>query len=62
MFQLLFFADAGWASSLGSDITSGKVGKGFGLRINSPLGPIRLDFGIDELGDMRTHFNIGHVF
>ena len=56
------FLDAGWASSLGSDIRSGKIGKGFGFRVNSPLGPIRIDFGIDELGDMRTHFNIGHIF
>ncbi len=62
IFQFLLFVDAGWASSLGSDITKGKVGKGFGFRINSPLGPIRIDFGIDELGDMRTHFNIGHIF
>ena len=62
IFQFLFFVDAGWASSLGSDITKGKIGKGFGFRINSPLGPIRIDFGIDELSEMRTHFNIGHIF
>ena len=62
IFQFLFFVDAGWASSLGTDFTQGKIGKGLGFRINSPLGPIRIDFGIDELGDMRTHFNIGHIF
>ena len=62
MFQFLFFVDAGWASNLGDDITTGKIGKGFGIRINSPLGPIRIDLGIDELGERRTHLNIGHVF
>ncbi len=62
VFQFLFFIDAGWASSLGSDITKGKIGKGLGFRITSPLGPIRIDFGIDEEGEMRTHFNIGHIF
>lgn len=62
IFQFLFFLDAGWASSLGSDITKGKVGKGLGFRISSPLGPIRIDFGFDEDSEMRTHFNIGHIF
>ena len=62
IFQLLLFVDAGWASSYSANPFEGKVGKGVGFRINSPLGPIRIDFGIDELGDMRTHFNIGQVF
>ena len=60
-FSLLFFVDIGWASSLDS-FENAKIGKGFGFRINSPLGPIRIDFGIDEYGDMRTHLNIGHIF
>jgi outer membrane protein insertion porin family len=62
IFQFLLFIDAGWGSSLGDDFTKGKVGKGFGFRINSPLGPIRIDFGTNDEGDMRTHFNIGHIF
>lgn len=62
VFQFLFFVDAGWASSLGPDIRKAKIGKGLGFRINSPLGPIRIDMGIDEKQDMRTHLNIGHVF
>ena len=52
----------GWASSLGTNLLDAKIGKGLGFRINSPLGPIRIDFGIDEKGEMRTHLNIGHVF
>ena len=35
VFQFLLFVDAGWASSLGENITNGKVGKGAGLRIIS---------------------------
>lgn len=60
-FQALLFVDAGWASSLGA-WENGKIGKGVGIRIQSPLGPIRLDLGIDEKGESRIHFNIGHVF
>ena len=60
-FQALLFVDAGWASSLGS-WKNGKIGKGIGVRIQSPLGPIRLDLGIDEKAESRIHFNIGHVF
>ena len=61
MFQGLVFIDAGWASSLGA-LKHAKIGKGAGIRMMSPLGPIRLDFGFGETGDMITHFNIGHVF
>ena len=33
IFQFLFFVDAGWASSLGSDITKGKIGKDLDLEL-----------------------------
>ena len=63
-FQLVFFSDAGYASTSSlSDLTNYKVGKGVGVRVNvPPLGPLRLDFGWDENGAMRTHFSIGHTF
>lgn len=64
IFTGLVFIDTGWATN-GSDIfvfTKYKVGKGVGMRLNTPIGPFRLDFGIDETGEVNTHFNIGHVF
>lgn len=38
-----------------------RVGVGVGLRVNTPIGPLRLDYGIGEEGG-RTHFNIGPSF
>lgn len=37
-------------------------GYGAGLRINSPVGVIRADFGLSDRGDSRLHFGIGHRF
>ncbi len=34
---------------------------GLGIRVRTPLGPIRLDYGIGSEG-ARTHFSIGNVF
>ncbi|MEB3224196.1 MAG: BamA/TamA family outer membrane protein [Synechococcus sp.] len=66
------FAD--YATDLGSgdDVPGnpagvrGKPGNGFGygigVRVNSPLGPIRVDYGIADNGDSRIHFGIGERF
>lgn len=68
----VLFADFG--TDLGS--TSAKIGEGgveetnrgtgfgygAGLRINSPVGVIRADFGLSDRGDSRLHFGIGHRF
>jgi outer membrane protein insertion porin family len=37
-------------------------GYGLGVRVQSPLGPIRLDYGITDEGDSRINFGIGERF
>ena len=66
------FADFG--TVLGTDsnvpgkpsIVRGLPGSGFGygigVRVQSPLGPIRVDYGINDDGDSRIHFGIGERF
>ncbi|HAR63724.1 MAG: hypothetical protein DKM50_03665 [Candidatus Margulisiibacteriota bacterium] len=80
MFQGVLFYDFGKMGEVDSKNVnfegdnSWHSGFGFGFRINSPLGPIRLDFGWTDpkgnLVDTETnereysaiHFNIGHAF
>lgn len=38
------------------------LGYGIGVSFRTPLGPIRLDFGIGERGHTRTHFQIATSF
>jgi outer membrane protein insertion porin family len=33
-----------------------------GIRVQSPLGPIRIDYGFNDQGDSRLHFGIGERF
>ena len=63
------FAD--YASDLGTGVstssgTNSKPGTGFGygagLRLNSPLGLLRADYGINDQGETKLHFGIGHRF
>ena len=37
-------------------------GYGFGVRVGSPLGQIRVDFGINNRGNTQIHFGIGERF
>lgn len=37
-------------------------GYGLGIRLQTPLGPIRLDYGINDDGDGRFHFGLGERF
>ncbi|MGF1512812.1 MAG: BamA/TamA family outer membrane protein [Elainellaceae cyanobacterium] len=66
------FADFGTDLGTGSDVPGepGEVrdkpgtgfGYGLGVRVNSPLGAIRVDYGINDQGDGRVHFGIGERF
>ncbi len=38
------------------------IGYGVGVRVQSPLGPIRVDFGVNDQGDTRINFGIGERF
>ena len=63
-FQIVGFVDAGTA--YGGRFSSGDsadllFGYGIGARIQSPIGPIRLDIGRGDDG-VRTHFAIGPTF
>jgi outer membrane protein insertion porin family len=40
---------------------SPQVGYGIGIRVRTPLGPLRIDYGIGKDGG-RTHFSVGQVF
>lgn len=67
----LFFdvaTDLGSGSSVLGDPAGvrGKPGSGFGyglgVRVDSPLGPIRVDYGFNNEGGSRFHFGIGERF
>jgi outer membrane protein insertion porin family len=38
------------------------LGYGVGIRVQSPLGPIRVDYGFNDAGGSRIHFGIGERF
>ena len=40
---------------------SGNFGYGVGIRVITPIGPLRLDYGVGSEG-ARTHFSMGHAF
>jgi outer membrane protein insertion porin family len=74
MFQGVAFYDFGntWGEVLDGSATGGAPdfsqfmsGRGLGLRLNTPLGPIRLDYGIGDsrsFGEGIVHFSIGQAF
>ena len=66
------FVDVGTDLGTGDDVPGepaevrGKPGSGFGygagVRVQSPLGAIRVDFALNDEGDSRIHFGIGERF
>lgn len=44
------------------DQFEGQLGFGAGIHFQTPLGPLRLDFGFNQDGGSRTHFRVGHTF
>lgn len=66
IFQAVLFFDAGqiWDHSPAA-VDVRRSGKGFGFRLNTPLGPIRLDYGIGDYKNFSEgvfHFSIGQAF
>jgi len=63
-FQAVLFVDWGqtWDIEESIDIADLKFGRGVGVRFDTPIGPIRLDYGINEEGIGKTYFSIGHTF
>jgi outer membrane protein insertion porin family len=69
-FSLVGFADYGGAWGGYGEVTGFpqfssanlKLAYGLGLAFTTPLGPIRLDYAINQDGGSRVHFNIGTGF
>ncbi len=62
--QGVVFADLGNAWSFGESMSFDdlKFGKGFGIRFETAIGPISIDYGIGEDQEGQTYFSIGHSF
>jgi outer membrane translocation and assembly module TamA len=63
----VLFADAGntFTNAQSIKLNDLGVGLGFGLRIKTPLAPIRIDLGFPRSFDktgVRWHFSIGQMF
>ncbi len=63
-FTGVLFSDAGNTWNDKSDITLDELNYslGLGVRMNTPLGQLRLDYGWNDEGDGMPHFSIGQTF
>ncbi|MBD2358995.1 BamA/TamA family outer membrane protein [Tolypothrix sp. FACHB-123] len=59
-----FGSDLGTSTRAAELLNKNGTGYGYGLgvRVQSPLGPIRIDYGISDDGDSRINFGIGERF
>ena len=70
MVNLAFFSDAGnvWEDTFDVQPFDSSVTIGTGLRLNLPIGPVRIDYGYPIIheqengGSGRLHFNFGYSF
>ena len=60
--QLVLFADAGMATDEELVLSRFKVGRGVGLRIFTPIAPLRFDFALGETNQFLLHFALGQLF
>ena len=60
----VIFVDAGqtWDDNENIVLDDLNYGKGLGVRINTPIGQIRLDYGWDDEQKGTTHFSLGNTF
>jgi len=63
-FTGVFFTDAGnvWEDRGNIALNDLNYGYGLGMRMNTPVGQLRLDYGWDEDQDGQLHFSIGNTF
>lgn len=63
-FTGVLFTDAGnvWQDTDQITVDELKLGYGLGMRMNTPVGQLRLDYGWDEDSEGQLHFSIGNTF
>jgi len=63
-FTGVLFTDAGnvWEERDSISLNDLNYGYGLGVRMNTPVGQLRLDYGWDEDQDGQLHFSIGNTF
>ncbi|MFP4197992.1 MAG: BamA/TamA family outer membrane protein [Halanaerobium sp.] len=63
-FTGVLFTDAGnvWEDRDSIALNDLNYGYGLGVRMNTPVGQLRLDYGWDEEQDGQLHFSIGNTF